>query len=307
MGAAGLAPDAFERHAKTRTSWYVSRVFGLSFGELLVVAVVGLVVLGPKELPKMLRKAGQWAGRLRRMAIDLRAQSGIDDILRAEGISDDLREITKLARGELNDVVSSARVDTSAYSPGALLGSAAAGASTSTGHAGHDPYHPPSDATVVTRNGAHEYGVSEVLRERENPMQGPDCYNAMPETAVVYAELLPASVWATDPTYTAGIATPPDPTVPPELLHAPDDEPPLPEAAEAPVAEAIVAAAPQPTVPDAVAEPEVPPPAPSADPFSVEAFAAESLPAAKVAEAVAPPSDDAPAAPAPAPREETPL
>jgi hypothetical protein len=38
-------------------------VFGLTFWESAVVVVVGLVLLGPKELPRYLRKAGRLAGR----------------------------------------------------------------------------------------------------------------------------------------------------------------------------------------------------------------------------------------------------
>jgi len=40
-------------------------VFGLSFTECAIVLVVGLVVLGPKDLPRYLRTAGQLAGRAR--------------------------------------------------------------------------------------------------------------------------------------------------------------------------------------------------------------------------------------------------
>src|SRR5689334_5964948 len=76
----------------------------MSFGELAIVVIVALVVMGPKELPKVLRKLGQWAGKLRRMAADLRAQSGIDDALRTEGLDQDIHEIRKLARGELDGV-----------------------------------------------------------------------------------------------------------------------------------------------------------------------------------------------------------
>ena len=72
-------------------------MFRMSFGELAIVIIVGLIVMGPKELPKVLRKLGQWAGKLRRMAADLRAQSGIDEALRDEGLDMDIREIRKLA------------------------------------------------------------------------------------------------------------------------------------------------------------------------------------------------------------------
>ncbi|MEO6576498.1 MAG: twin-arginine translocase TatA/TatE family subunit, partial [Polyangiaceae bacterium] len=40
-------------------------MFGLSFGELVVLIVVAIVVIGPKDLPKILRKLGQWSGKMR--------------------------------------------------------------------------------------------------------------------------------------------------------------------------------------------------------------------------------------------------
>ena len=46
-------------------------VFGLTFSELAVVLVVGLVVLGPRDLPCYLRTAGQVAGRARDWTKDL--------------------------------------------------------------------------------------------------------------------------------------------------------------------------------------------------------------------------------------------
>src|ERR1019366_4885342 len=73
---------------------------------LLLVAVV---VLGPKEMPRYLRKAGQFAGQMRRLAYDMRAKSGIDDVLRNEGIAGDIAEIRKLARGEIGGVMAAVR------------------------------------------------------------------------------------------------------------------------------------------------------------------------------------------------------
>ena len=48
--------------------------------ELLLVAVVALVVIGPKDLPKALRVVGHWVGRARGMARHFR--SGIDAVIR---------------------------------------------------------------------------------------------------------------------------------------------------------------------------------------------------------------------------------
>jgi sec-independent protein translocase protein TatB len=41
-------------------------MFDIGFSELLLIAVLALVVLGPKRLPEVARTAGRWAGRARR-------------------------------------------------------------------------------------------------------------------------------------------------------------------------------------------------------------------------------------------------
>jgi len=74
-------------------------VFGISFGELVLVAVVALVVVGPQKLPGMLRTTGSWIARMRRMVTEVRNQSGIDDILRSEGLEGGLNELRSLVRG----------------------------------------------------------------------------------------------------------------------------------------------------------------------------------------------------------------
>ena len=55
-------------------------MFGIDSTELLVVAVVALVVIGPKDLPRVMRTVGQWVGRARGMARHFR--SGIDTMIR---------------------------------------------------------------------------------------------------------------------------------------------------------------------------------------------------------------------------------
>jgi sec-independent protein translocase protein TatB len=75
-------------------------VFGLSFGEVCVLVIVAIVVIGPKDMPRVLRKAGQLAAKIRRMATDVRTQSGIDDVLRAGSLNEDLNEIRKLAQAD---------------------------------------------------------------------------------------------------------------------------------------------------------------------------------------------------------------
>jgi len=73
-------------------------VFGLGFGEMVLLAIVLLVVVGPKELPKLLRSLGRGINKLKNMSQDLRDQSGIDDILEDEGLREDLQAIRSIAR-----------------------------------------------------------------------------------------------------------------------------------------------------------------------------------------------------------------
>ena len=49
-------------------------MFDIGWSELLVIAVVALIAIGPKELPGVLRMIGQWMGKARRMASDFQGQ-----------------------------------------------------------------------------------------------------------------------------------------------------------------------------------------------------------------------------------------
>jgi len=79
-------------------------VFGISFTELLVIALVALIVVGPQKLPGMLRALGDWVRRLRSLSTEVRAQTGIDEILREEGIEGGLAELRGILRGDLSSV-----------------------------------------------------------------------------------------------------------------------------------------------------------------------------------------------------------
>ncbi len=45
-------------------------MFDIGFWELFLVAVIGLIVLGPERLPHAVRMAGAWIGRIRRSVLD---------------------------------------------------------------------------------------------------------------------------------------------------------------------------------------------------------------------------------------------
>src|SRR5881397_3434925 len=49
-------------------------MFDIGWSELVVIAVVALIAIGPKELPGVLRMVGQWVGKARKMASEFQGQ-----------------------------------------------------------------------------------------------------------------------------------------------------------------------------------------------------------------------------------------
>lgn len=49
-------------------------MFDVGFSELILLAIVALVVLGPEKLPHAARMAGAWMGRIRRSIISVQAE-----------------------------------------------------------------------------------------------------------------------------------------------------------------------------------------------------------------------------------------
>ena len=66
----------------------------LGFQELLLLGVLALVVVGPKDLPLMLRKLGRWTARLRSMAQEFR--SGMDELARQAELDELKKEVQAL-------------------------------------------------------------------------------------------------------------------------------------------------------------------------------------------------------------------
>jgi len=74
-------------------------MFDIGWSELLVIAVVAIVVVGPKELPRMMRTFGSYAGKLRRMAGDFQRQ--FDEAMREAEI-EEVRKAMHSVRDDLN-------------------------------------------------------------------------------------------------------------------------------------------------------------------------------------------------------------
>ncbi|PVM91095.1 twin-arginine translocase subunit TatB [Caulobacter radicis] len=66
--------------------------------ELLIIAAVALIVVGPKDLPVMLRKLGQIVGKVRGMANEFRAS--FDEMARQSELDDLRREVEAMRAGQ---------------------------------------------------------------------------------------------------------------------------------------------------------------------------------------------------------------
>lgn len=75
----------------------------LQGGEIIIILLVALVVLGPERLPQLARKLGAWSTELRKAASELRAglEAEVGDI---KQIRDDIKGPLDEVKGEMRDV-----------------------------------------------------------------------------------------------------------------------------------------------------------------------------------------------------------
>jgi sec-independent protein translocase protein TatB len=107
----------------------------------------------------MLRTMGLWVQKLRKLTTEVRAQTGIDEILREEGI-DGVQGLRSLLRGEIAAAKQRGR---------------------------RDPADDPYAETL-------EFDLG-----REHPVEGPDAYHAVPEDLLDADEPTRARPWTTSP------------------------------------------------------------------------------------------------------------
>jgi sec-independent protein translocase protein TatB len=69
-------------------------MFDVGWSELVVIGVVALIVIGPKELPAVLRAVGQWTTKIRRMAGEF--QSQFQEAMREAEMSDLKKQVAEL-------------------------------------------------------------------------------------------------------------------------------------------------------------------------------------------------------------------
>jgi len=152
-----------------------------------VLGTVALLVLGPDKLPGMLRTLGQWLAKLRKLTTEVRYQSGIDDVLRAEGLDGGINELRTLMRGGLSSSVLS-----------------------------HSPTAQPQNRVVLDHFAPD--------KSREYPVEGADSYGALPEDLVPEEPVLHDPVLQEAEAASPDTASP-DTASPEPVAHAPVPNP----------------------------------------------------------------------------------
>lgn len=128
-------------------------MFNIGWSEFLIIGAVALIAIGPKELPGMLRMAGQWIGKARRMATEFQDQfqEAIReaDLLEAKkGFEDAVNSANDATSGLLPDI--SGPLDTTPQAIQAASGESEAGVSAASESASVDTALTPPASTGST-------------------------------------------------------------------------------------------------------------------------------------------------------------
>lgn len=70
-------------------------MFDIGWDEMALVAVVALIVIGPKDLPHVLRQVGRWTRKARELAGEF--QRGVDDMVRESELAELKTQVEKAA------------------------------------------------------------------------------------------------------------------------------------------------------------------------------------------------------------------
>jgi sec-independent protein translocase protein TatB len=76
-------------------------MFDIGWGEFVVIGIVALIAIGPKELPGVLRSLGQWMSKLRRMANEFQGQ--FQEAMREAELSELKKEVEEMSAAASRD------------------------------------------------------------------------------------------------------------------------------------------------------------------------------------------------------------
>ncbi len=141
--------------------------------EYVVIAIVALIVVGPKDLPIMLRKVGQWVGKLRSMANEFRAS--FDEMARQSELDELRREVEAMRKGQFADQAAHEAMNAQTSQIFNEIGDSLNGSGVQ--------FHPPTSGyqaeglaqttTIEVGQGAAEPTVAEKAPRRRRPAREP--------------------------------------------------------------------------------------------------------------------------------------
>ena len=167
-------------------------MFDIGWSEMAVIALIALVVIGPKELPNAMRIVAKWARKARSLAREF--QSGIDDMVREADLDDARKALDATKSFDIDKVLE----DTV------------------------DPTGSLREEAEELRDTAQSAGSSEA--EAEEPGTGEITGSAPPESEIEEAAAEPEPGGATVVKHPVSIAPPHSLTPPPEEGAAPAEE-----------------------------------------------------------------------------------
>lgn len=132
-------------------------MFDIGWSELLALVVIAIVFVGPKDLPRMMRTAGQYVAKVRAMAREF--QNSFEDLAR-ESELDELRKEVSALRGQVTEPMRSLKreMDKPVKIGGGGAGAAAAAASAAKAE---EERAQPLDTSEVSE------GIAASIREAE--------------------------------------------------------------------------------------------------------------------------------------------
>ncbi len=76
-------------------------MFGIGFGEFVVIGVLLLVAVGPRRMPVMMKSVGRAMREFRKATRELRAQVGLDELLADEDLANPMRRVPPRVRPDV--------------------------------------------------------------------------------------------------------------------------------------------------------------------------------------------------------------
>jgi Tat protein translocase TatB subunit len=143
-------------------------MFGIGASELILIVIIALIVVGPKNLPITLRAIGRGIAEFRRASRELRKEVGFDEVV--DEVTRPLREGMAGVEAEVRNIKTDV-ADAGKLPPPGPNGGAAAKSAMAAKFAA---------ANAAAAEGSNEY-----------PDGGADDYGALPETAPAYPEKAP--------------------------------------------------------------------------------------------------------------------